>query len=178
MDRMNAHECLSIYNKLTSRFFDGSKIFPRRVSKNSLAECEAFLTFCRSNKISPERFILAKHDCTKWRFRVPIKMLVRSSADFIKQFKEWGNDEQAYQQLNSRLANVVVADVDRSLELTILGEKAKTVFASDKLSCFVSEDITGGWNPRSKLCVSCSLRETCRDRLSDQVRESRNAWSR
>jgi len=172
---MNARECLRLYNRLTARFCDGLRVFPRKVTTNALAQCEGFLKFCDSNSIDPDRFIRARHDATGWRFRVSLARLYQVQPGFLAKFREFGDDKQASTQLAEKLATTVVEDTDRRSTLTVLSESAKAEFAATPEVCLASHDITLGWHPQSVWCRACALAVDCRTALPLQIRKVRHA---
>ncbi len=170
---MRAREFLRVYNRITARFCDGARVFPRKPTKPAMEQCKAFLAWCSVEKVNPERFVRARHDATGWRFRVPIVRLPVVSDAFVDKFREWGDDKQAAVQMDERLASIVVADTNRARELTTLSERAKSEFVDAPQLCRLSADITLGYHPASEWCQRCQLSKPCREDLPAHIRRMR-----
>ena len=170
---MSPRRCLRIYNRLTARFCDGARVFPRKVTATSLAQCSGYLEWCRASAVDPERFIRARHDATGWRFRIPLARLYQVSDGFIEKFKDWGDGKQVETQINEHLATIVVADTDCKTELTALSERAKAEFAQTPEVCLLSPDMTLGHHPESVWCVQCRLAAECMAALPRHIKIAR-----
>ena len=97
---MNPRQCLRLYNRLTARFCDGARVFPRRLTSSALAQSADFLRWSQAEGIDPERLIRARHDATGWRFRIPLARLHLVAPGFLDKFREWGDDRQASVQID------------------------------------------------------------------------------
>ena len=172
---MNAKQCLRKYNQLTSRLCDGIKVFPRRMSRKTLAECEAFLEWCALNRISPERWIRSRHASIGWKFRIPLNRLSFAKPEYMEKFREWADEKHAVRQIEDRISKSIVGDVDRRVALTVLSERAKAEFSTNPMLCMLSRDFTLGWHPKSSWCQQCDLSITCRGELPLGVEEARCA---
>ena len=170
---MNARGCLRVYNRLTARFCDGSRVFPRKATATATAQCVGFLKWCATHGIDPERFIRARHDAVGWRFRIPLDRLHQVGQAFVDNFTEWGDGKQAETQLNEDLSSIVVHDTNRNAEITVLSEQAKTTFKDTPWLCLLSSDITLGWNPASQWCRGCELAIRCKSDLPKSVIRAR-----
>ena len=170
---MSPRQCLRTYNRLTARFCDGVRVFPRKATKSSMEQCEAYLGWCKMAGIDPERFIRARHDATGWRFRIPLARLHQVGEGFVDKFKDWGDGKQAESQINERMTAIVADDTDRTKDLTTLSERAKAEFFQTPEVCIMSLDLTLGHHPRSEWCRQCRLATACKSQLPASVRKAR-----
>lgn len=170
---MTPRECLRVYNRLTARFCNGVRVFPRKASKQALEQCQAYVTWCVGESLDPERFIRARHEATGWKFRIPINRLLAVSPAFVEKFLEWGDGRQSETQLNEKLNSIVVDDTDRDAELTTLSERIKLEFSESPEACLLSIDLSLGHHPASEWCRKCRLSEACRAQLPGSVKAVR-----
>jgi hypothetical protein len=172
---MSPREFLRVYNRVTAKFCNGFKVFPRKVSEPALEQCADFMRWCKSESVDPERFIRARHEATGWRFRIPLGRLSGVSPVFVDKFKEWGDGKQTETQIDEKLAAIVVDDTDRSAHTTALSERVKLEFAESPETCLLSIDLSLGWHPESVWCSKCRLAEACKSRLPAGVVVARGA---
>ena len=75
---------------------------PRSLGRRVYEQAVRFLRWCTENQVDPERYIRARHDAIKWKHRIPLDRL--ASPKFLIKFREWGDDKQAEEVSQDRLA--------------------------------------------------------------------------
>ena len=175
---------LSIYNRVLTANGLAAKPMsktPRKggrkvVMRESLIE---FGQWCVDNGVDPERWVRARHDAIGFRHRISIENL--ASPKFLPKFRDFGDDLQHEAQGQDRMAQAVVDDVPiDSDDLRFLSESLKRAYSMDPELCAMSQDLTGGWNPKSEWCRSCSAVGDCKAKMPEATRRRREgarAWS-
>lgn len=108
-----------------------------------------FVEFCESNAIDPERWMRAKLDAGKGRFRLKVTELSRHTPAFMAKFVEFGDARQAEAQSQTRIAASGVTDT--SSDVTYLAEAMRRAYRDRPAMC----EIFAGYSADSPVCLSC-----------------------
>lgn len=121
------------------------------------------LAFCEREGLDWQAWIMARHETTKWRFRVPWKQLVKGSPKFLARFREFGERLQ-HEALSQREHDTRVIDAETrpGAQLYVYAELVKRRFQADPEQCRGPlRDLSLGYDPRSPLCQACPLADLC-----------------
>ncbi len=156
-----ARELLSWYN--------GSAVSGRvqrfthpRTTRRAELDAAAYLDWCADRGLDPKRLILARHEAIRWKARVTFPSMMRTTADFLAQFAEWGEGSTAADQLQERIAARIVGDNQRDTRPAPLAEAIRRANQVEPDVCMRHHAVPG-FDPASRWCPSCPLRRQCYD---------------
>jgi hypothetical protein len=128
-----------------------------------------FVDWAQRSRVHVGLWIWAKHAAAKWKSRLRIGALVGNDA-FLERFRDWGERQASRDYFDavdsSRVIDGTRPDGD---DLSPLGETMKSRLADDRDSCLFNIRFTGGWNPSSAHCASCSRTADCKASMSPEV---------
>jgi hypothetical protein len=176
-------DLLAVYNRvMTANGLSGkpmSKTPNKKTGRSMRDGVASFGEWCVRNNVDPGRFIRARHEAIRFRYRISFEQL--ASDKFLTKFRQFGDDRQSAVQEQDRLSDQVEDDTPLdSDELRHVWEQVKRANALDRELCMLNYDMTGGWNPRSLWCGDCPIANECKAQLPEHIRRRREgarAWS-
>lgn len=166
----SASELLSIYNTVVTRAG-----LPRLgANPGTMQQLIAFGEWCRAHDVEPTEWIMDRHQQFGWKRRVPVKQL--ASLNVLATHRLFGARKQAAVLAQTHAADKITHNATLfGEELRPIGEVMKRQLLIDPESCLIQMDLTGGWNPRSEMCVECPVADRCIAALPPEVAGRRRA---
>ena len=129
--------------------------------------------FCDEQGFEIELWIRSVYLRSKGK-AVRLKALYDPSDESIADFKVWAGNKTAHAVSQQKLTTECPDDTPRDgTQLIVAWEKFKAVYEGDRNVCMMSQEMTGGYDPRSSWCTACDLKDECWQRVPEHVRRNR-----